>query len=278
MLEARKSLLESRIRQLESVAVAFSAGIDSTYLLAACHDVLGPARVLAITARSASLPAQELAAARNLAARIGVPWESITTDELHNPDYVRNDARRCFHCKATLFSTMLPVARARGLAALAYGANADDSGDFRPGMQAAQQFAVAAPLQEAGLTKADIRALARQRGLPNHDKPAMACLASRVAYGRPVTIEVLQQIEQAEAFLRAELGLRQVRVRHHGKLARLEVEAADLPTLAQPAVRQRVVAHLRGLGFAYVTLDLEGFRSGSMNALLRDEPGTEQQL
>ncbi len=270
-LEQKQALLATILGRLGSVAVAFSAGIDSTYLLAACCDRLGAGRVLAVTARSPSLPEQELSEARSLAALLGVRWEVVITSELDNPAYVRNDGQRCFHCKDTLFTAMAPLVQAHGLDCMAYGANADDVGDFRPGMRAAQQHGVYAPLLEAGLTKADIRLLAQQRGLPNAAKPAMACLASRVAYGRPVTIEVLRQVEQAEAFLKQEFGLQQVRVRHHGKVARLEVESADLPALVAPDARERIVARLQALGFTYVTLDLAGFRSGSMNALLKDK-------
>ncbi len=253
------------IKALDSVVVAFSAGVDSTYLLAACVDTLGPSRVLAVTAHSASLPAQELAAAHALAAQIGVTLEIVDTHELSHPAYIQNDRNRCFYCKDELFATLWPLARVRGLAHVVYGANADDVGDHRPGMQAAQQHGIRAPLLEAGLGKADIRALSRQRGLPTHNKPALACLASRIPYGNPVTVEALHQVARAEAFLKEELELRQVRVRHHGAVARLEVEAHAIVRLAQPDIRERITAELRRIGFTYVTLDLDGFRSGSMN-------------
>jgi uncharacterized protein len=167
--------------------------------------------------------------------------------------------------------------QAHRAAAVVYGATADDIGDHRPGMQAAQQHGARAPLLEAGLSKADIRTLSQQRGLPTHDKPAMACLSSRIAYGRPVTAEALRQVEQAEAFLRNEIGLQQVRVRHHGELARLEVEAHEIPRLAEPDIRERLVARLRDLGFLYITLDLAGFRSGSLNAMLESQPAASQE-
>lgn len=264
-IEHKEAQLLAIIRELESVVVAFSAGVDSTYLLAACRDALGPQRVLAVTAHSASLPEQELDEARTLANQIGVPLEVVTTREMDNPDYVRNDANRCFHCKDELFINLWPLARRRGLAQVVYGATADDVGDHRPGMQAAKQHGIRAPLLEVGLGKADIRELSRRRGLPTHDKPAMACLASRIPYGSAVTVEALGQVAQAEAFLKREIGLRQVRVRHHGQVARLEVEPDDIPRVVQPEVRERIFAKLRGIGFTYVTLDLAGFRSGSMN-------------
>lgn len=271
-LEEKKVQLDIIIGSLISVAVAFSAGVDSTYLLSACVDVLGAENVLAVTARSASMPDEELSEAYNLAKQIGVRLEVVATQELENTAYVRNDSHRCFHCKDELFTTIRPVARAHDLATVVYGATADDIGDHRPGMRAAKQHNARAPLLEAGLGKSEIRALSRERGLPTHDKPAMACLASRIAYGNPVTVEVLGQVAQAELFLKRELGLRQVRVRHHGKIARLEVELEEIVRIAQPDVRERIVARLREIGFTYVTLDLAGFRSGSMNALLEERP------
>lgn len=267
-LEQKEKRLCAAIAALEAVAVAFSGGVDSTLLLAVCRETLGRERVLALTALSASLPAAELAEARALAVQIDARLEMVATRELDNPDYVRNDAERCFHCKDELFTRLWPVARAHGLHYVVYGATADDVGDHRPGMRAAEQHSARAPLLEAGLGKAEIRELSRRRGLPTHAKPAMACLASRIPYGSPVTVEALGQIAQAEAFLKREIGLRQVRVRHHGPVARLEVEADDLVRVAQPALRERIVARLRALGFTYVTLDLAGFRSGSMNDLL----------
>jgi uncharacterized protein len=276
-LARKQAHLQQIIRDLGPLVVAFSAGVDSTYLLAACADVLGSAHVLAATATSASLPPAELAEVRSLVQELGVRLHLVLTDELADPAYVRNDARRCFVCKDTLFAALWPLARAHGLGAVVYGATADDMGDYRPGMEAARQHGVRAPLLEAGLGKDDIRELSRRRGLPTHDKPAMACLASRIPYGTPVTAERLGQVAQAEAFLRQEFGVRQVRVRHHGSLARLEVDAADIAPLARPAARARVVARLRELGFHYVTLDLAGFRSGSLNDTLPDALPTPQE-
>ncbi len=267
-LAAKESRLYEIIRDLGSVAVAFSAGVDSTYLLAACYDALGPQHVRAFMAHSASLPDAELAEAQALAAHIGVLLDVVTTNELANPEYVRNDASRCFHCKNELFTTIQPLAQAAHLAVVVYGATADDVGDHRPGMRAAQQHGVRAPLLEAGMGKADIRALSERRGLPTHNKPAMACLASRIPYGSQVTVEALDQVCRAEAFLKHEIGLRQVRVRHHGPVARLEVEPDDIAYVARPDIRERITNHLRSIGFTYITLDLAGFRSGSMNESL----------
>lgn len=266
-LDTKVACLHTLIRDLDSVAVAFSGGVDSTYLLAACCDVLGSDAVLAVTASSPTLPGEELEAARRLALLIGVRLEVVETQELDNPDYVRNGLNRCFYCKDDVFEHIEGVAREYRLAAVVYGATVDDVGDYRPGMIAAREHGVHAPLLEAGLVKDDVRVLSRRRGLPTWDKPSMACLASRIPYGRPITVEVLGQVGQAEAFLRREIGLRQVRVRHHGQVARLEVEPDDFARLLEVDVRGRVVARLRSIGFRYVTLDLAGFRSGSMNEL-----------
>jgi uncharacterized protein len=264
----KQAQLANILREFNSVVVAFSAGVDSTYLLAVCVDILGTENVLAVTACSPSLPTQELTEAHKLADLLGVRLEIVPTHELDKLDYVSNDAARCYHCKDELFTVLHPIAQAYSLATVVYGATADDVGEYRPGMHAAEQHGARAPLLEADLSKADIRALSQERGLPTHDKPALACLASRIAYGLPVTESVLSQVDQAEAFLRDELMLKQVRVRHHGDIARLEVEPGDIIRLAQPEVRARIVARLRDLGFTYITLDLVGFRSGSMNAML----------
>jgi uncharacterized protein len=264
-IEYKVARLQAIIRELGSVAVAFSAGTDSTYLLAACHDVLGREQVLAITARSATLPDEEVYEAERLADALGVRLEIITTNELDNPDYISNDKNRCYHCQHERFQLFWQVAKAHGLATVVYGITADDVTSHRYGMEAAEAQHVRMPLLEARLDKADIRRLSEQRGLPNYDKPALACLASRIPFGKPIDVEDLQQVAQAEAFLRREMGLRQVRVRHHDMIARLEVEEQDIARLIEPGIRERVIAYLRELGFVYVTLDLAGFRSGSMH-------------
>lgn len=245
-------------------AVAYSGGTDSAFLLAVACDVLGD-RVLALTADSPSVPRADLAEAQALARQLGAQHVVVPTRELDDPAYRANTPDRCYFCKSHYLTMLLDQAQARGFAALVDGSNADDLGDYRPGQRAARERGVRSPLQEAGLTKAEIRALARGRGLPNWDKPAAACLASRIPYGTPVTAETLTQIERGEAFLRR-LGFRQVRVRHHGAVARLEVEGADLARAVER--REQIVAALREAGFTYVTLDLAGFRSGSMNLAL----------
>jgi uncharacterized protein len=248
------------------VLVAYSGGTDSAYLAFVAHEVLG-SRMLAVIADSASLPRAELAAALAFAEGHSIPVETLATNELANPDYQRNDAQRCFHCKDELFTQMEHLRAERGFAHIAYGRNLDDDGEFRPGQRAAVMHHAVAPLAYAGLRKADIRALARAAGLSLADKPASACLSSRIEYGRPVTAEALAQVEAAEAALRA-LGFTQLRVRHHGELARIELIREELPRAFSLEVFDEISRKLRGIGFRYVTLDLEGFRSGSMNAVL----------
>lgn len=264
-VEQRKAQLVAQIRALGSVVVAFSAGVDSTYLLAMCYKVLGEGKVIAAIANSASLPPSELAEAQDLAQLIGVPLEVLTTDEFSNLAYLQNGQDRCFHCKNELFQRLWKLAAQKGLKAVAYGANVDDLVDERPGMQAAHRHKVAAPLLAAKLNKVTIRFLARELGLPNHDKPSMACLASRIPFGQFITTEGLIQVAQAEAFLKRELGVNQVRVRHHGAIARIEVEPEDFPLLTAPANRLRLIEAIQKLGFTYVTIDLAGWRSGSMH-------------
>jgi len=265
-LEEKRTALEDRLASLDSLLVAYSGGTDSAYLAFVAHQVLGP-RMLAVIADSPSLPRAELAAALAFANEHAIPVETIATDELSNPDYQRNDAQRCFHCKDELFTQMERLRAERGFSHIAYGRNLDDDGDFRPGQRAAAMHHAIAPLAEAGLRKAEIRALARSAGLSLADKPASACLSSRIEYGRAVTKEALAQVEAAEAALRA-LGFTQLRVRHHGELARIELTRDELPRALSLRMFDRISAELRALGFRYVTLDLEGFRSGSMNALL----------
>jgi uncharacterized protein len=266
-LAARRDRLLEVLRGLESVAVAFSGGIDSTVVAQAAFLALGD-RAVAVTADSPSVPRAEVAEARELAGRIGIAHRVIATEEFADPDYVRNDGTRCYHCKSELYDRIEALLSELGVKVICSGANLDDRGDYRPGLTAAAEHAVRHPLQEAGFTKADVRALARAWGLPTWDKPASPCLSSRLAPGVEVTRERTGRVEAAETFLKG-LGLRELRVRlHEGELARIEVPLSALPRLASPEVRESLVAHLKGLGFRFVTLDLEGFRSGSLNSLV----------
>src|SRR5579863_1497946 len=268
-LSAKESQLCADLRQLGRVLVAYSGGIDSAYLAWAAHNVLGN-DMLAVIADSPSLARTHFADALAFANEQRIPVEVISTTELDRPDYVRNDAQRCFHCKDELFAVMENLRAARGFDTIAYGVNLDDQGDFRPGQQAAAQHHVAAPLLKAGLGKQEIRDLARQAGLRVWDKPASACLSSRIEYGRPVTREALNVVERGEDAIRA-LGFRQFRVRHHGDIVRIEIAREELERALNPAVATQFTAIFKALGFKFVTLDLEGFRSGSMNSLLSAE-------
>ncbi|HLW16588.1 MAG TPA: ATP-dependent sacrificial sulfur transferase LarE [Actinomycetota bacterium] len=265
VLVDRSDDLKTIISGLPGAVVAYSGGADSAFLADVTHEVLG-ARMTAVTAVSESLAPDERTQAADLARARGWQHEEIHTREIERHEYRRNDPDRCFHCKDVLFETLDALALDRRAVVLV-GTNVDDTGDFRPGLRAARQHGVRAPMVEAGLHKDEIRELSRARGLPTWDKPASACLASRIAYGIEVTPERLDRVARAEAFVRA-LGLRQLRVRDHGDLARIEVPLEDVEQLAEPMVRAQIVEHLKGLGFAHVTLDLEGFRSGSMNASL----------
>jgi uncharacterized protein len=268
--DARENLL-SIIRGYGSCAVAFSGGIDSTVVAKAAQLALGR-RAVAVTGTSASLAEGEIEEARRLAQLIGIRHEVIETDEFANPDYVRNAPDRCYQCKTELYTQLEEVARRLDLAVLVNGANLDDLGDYRPGMRAAGEHRVASPLAECGLGKQQVRELARQWDLPIWDKPATPCLSSRVAYGEEVTPERLAMIDAAERFLR-EQGLRTLRVRYHrGDVARLEVPTEAIEQLCRPELRAALVRRLKELGFQYVTLDLEGFRSGSLNALVNIRP------
>lgn len=258
--------LETELRQLGRLLVAYSGGVDSAYLAWSAHHVLGD-NMLAVIADSASLARTQLADAIAFAGEQGIPIHVISTSELDRPEYVRNDGGRCFQCKDELFEVMEELRAALGFDSIAYGVNLDDQGDFRPGQQAAKQHHVAAPLLNAGLTKQEIRELAREAGLRIWDKPASACLSSRIEYGRPVTREALDVVERGEEAIRA-LGFRQFRVRHHGDIVRIEIAQDELDRALHPAMAARFTAIFKGLGFKFVTLDLEGFRSGSMNALL----------
>jgi len=263
---SKDSRLQANLRQLGRILVAYSGGVDSAYLAWTAHRALGN-DMLAVIADSASLARTHLADALAFANEQGIPVEVISTSELDRPEYARNDGQRCFHCKDELFAVMEQLRSARGFDTIAYGVNLDDQGDFRPGQEAARQHHVAAPLLTAGLTKLEIRELARQAGLRIWDKPASACLSSRIEYGRPVTREALEVIERGEDAIRA-LGFRQFRVRHHGEIVRIEIACEEMDRALNPAMAAQFTAIFKSLGFQFVTLDLEGFRSGSMNSLL----------
>ena len=249
--------------------VAYSGGVDSSFLAWIAHQVLG-GKMLAVIADSASLARTHLEDALGFAREHEIPVQVVETHELENPGYTRNDAMRCFHCKDELFTVLEGYREECGFDAIAYGVNADDAGDFRPGQQAARQHHVLAPLLEAGLNKAEIRELARQANLRVWDKPASACLSSRLEYGRAVTPEALSVIERGEDALRT-MGFRQFRVRHHGEIVRIEIAREELPHALTPEMAREFTTVFKGLGFKFVTLDLEGFRSGSMNQLLTAE-------
>jgi len=266
-LAEKYAALQQRLHALGSVVVAFSGGVDSALLLKVAVVTLGRERVLAITGRSPSVSSTELADAARLATEIGAQHEFLDTAELDDPNYAANPNNRCYYCKTELYAKLIPLAAARGFNAVVSGTNSDDLGDYRPGLEAASAQHVVAPLADAGITKAELRALAVELGLSIHDKPASPCLASRLPYGEPVTPEKLRRIDAAETFLHA-LGFRECRVRHHERLARIEVSPADLTRCVDPELRARIDTRLRELGFQYVTLDLRGFRSGSLNEVL----------
>lgn len=266
LLRKQENLFAS-LRALDSLLVAFSGGADSAYLAWAAHQALGE-RALAITALSASFSEHDRRESERFAAATGIRHEIIRTEEFANPLYVANNADRCYHCKDELFDKMEAFARTRNFSVIAYGINADDTHEFRPGHRAAAQHKVLAPLLDAGLRKNEIRELSRLACLSTWDRPAAACLSSRVAYGTAVTPELLARIEAGETFLR-KLGFRQFRLRVHGELARIEIAREELDRALNVELVQQISAHLKGLGFIYVTLDLEGYRTGSLNALIR---------
>ena len=263
---SRLTALESRLEELGSLMVAYSGGVDSAFLAATANRILG-AQMLAVLADSPSLARRDLEQARAFAHSINMPLHVVATDELDRPEYQRNDANRCFHCKDELFDVMEALGAKLGFEHIAYGMNADDTRDFRPGQRAAEQHAVLAPLAEAGIKKLEVRALAKAAGFPVWDRPAAPCLSSRVEYGRTVTREVLEQVERAEESMRM-LGFREFRVRHHGDLARVEIARGELPRALSMEMLDSITSVLKKAGYQYVTLDCTGFRSGSMNAIL----------
>ena len=270
MTRVKYDRLVELLRELDSVVVAFSGGVDSTLLARAAKDALGERAVL-VTADSETYPASELDEARRLGALLDMRHLVVRTEELQNPEYARNPVNRCFFCKEELFARLAPIAEREGCRALVYGANMDDLGDHRPGMQAARERGVRAPLIEAELWKEEIRTLSRELGLPTWDKPSFACLSSRFQYGDRITAEKLRQVDAAEAFVRS-LGFRQFRVRHHDRLARIEVSHDEIARLWEDGRREAIVKRLRELGYVYVAVDLAGFQSGSANLLLKRPP------
>ncbi len=275
-IDSKRERLCALLKEMDGVVIGYSGGCDSTLLAAAAREVLGE-RALCVMASSATYPPSEEAEALETAGSLGIPVVRMVTDELQDEAFAANSPERCYFCKRELFGRLSGIARQRGCRWVADGSNTDDLDDYRPGGRAASEFGVRSPLREAGLSKREIRELARRMGLPTWDKPALACLASRIPYGTRIEPGILRRLDEAESFLKG-LGFRQVRVRHHGDVARIEVEAEEIPRLAEAEIRRQVAEKFRELNYLYVALDLDGYRTGSLNAVLgngRKEGGGE---
>jgi len=259
--------LNRRLQELDRVAVAFSGGVDSTFLLRAARDVLGRDRVLAVTAVSDIHPESEIGDAERLARSIGVRHVLVRSGDMEDESFRANPPERCYLCKKRVFESLKALAEERGFGSVVDGTNADDAGDFRPGRKALRELGIVSPLQEAGLTKKEIRALSRKWGLPTWNRPALACLATRIPYGTRITPEILKRVDAGEAWLRRR-GFAQVRVRDHGGLARIEIAPAEMPKTRRPGLAAKIVKEFKSIGYQYVTLDLEGYRTGSLNEAL----------